>query len=209
MEIKSKNTEKTISPSSKPYSSNQTGRHFKIPQFVETTLSEFINFWKKEYSYFNEDLYDENIGKTLDEAKILSLYKWKNGNTEISQKKLQSIERIYFAEMNKPININCLEDGREYLEKLEGGAIWNIFWLHCLKPRLFPIFDQHTYRSMTQIKNGSFSEIPNKRTKKLQIYFDEYIPFFRDLVSLPLSPRDIDKALFAYGRFLKKGFSGK
>jgi len=73
MEIKSKNTEKTISPSSKPYSSNQTGRHFKIPQFVDATISEFINFWKKEYSYFNENLYDENIGKTIDEAKILSL----------------------------------------------------------------------------------------------------------------------------------------
>lgn len=183
--------------------------NFKIPQFVEATISEFINFWKKEYSYFNENLYDENIGKTLDEAKILSLYKWKNGNTEISQKKLQSIERIYFAELNKPNNINCSEDGRKYLEQLKGRGIWNIFWLHCLKPDLYPIFDQHTYRSMTQIKNGSFLEIPNNRSKKIKIYFDEYIPFIREFDSLSLSPRDIDKALFAYGRFLKKGFSGK
>jgi hypothetical protein len=90
----------------------------------------------------------------LNEEKILSLYKWKNGNTEISQKKLQSIERIYFSEINKLNNINCLEDGRKYLEKLEGGAIWDVFWLHCLKPSIFPIFDQHTYRSMTKIKNG-------------------------------------------------------
>lgn len=183
--------------------------NFEIPQLVKATGIDFFNFWKNQYSYFNEELYDENIGKTLDEAKILSLYKWKNGNTEISQKKLQSIERIYFAELNNPNNINFLEGGREYLEKLEGGAIWDIFWLHCLNQCLFPIFDQHTYRSMTQIKNGSFSEIPNNRTKKLQIYFDEYIPFIRGFDSLSLSPRDIDKALFAYGRFLKKGFSRK
>jgi hypothetical protein len=128
--------------------------NFKIPQLVEATISEFIDFWKNEYSYFNEDLYDKNIAKPLNEEKILSLYKWKNGNTEISQKKLQSIERIYFSEINKLNNINCLEDGRKYLEKLEGGAIWDVFWLHCLKPSIFPIFDQHTYRSMTKIKNG-------------------------------------------------------
>ena len=108
--------------------------YFEIPQLVKTTGIDFFNFWKNQYSYFNEDLYDENIGKTLDEAKIISLYKWKNGNTEISQKKLQSIQRIYFSELNKPNNINCLEDGKKYLEQLEGGAIWYIFWLHCLNP---------------------------------------------------------------------------
>ena len=183
--------------------------NFKIPQLVEATISEFIDFWKNEYSYFNEDLYDKNIAKPLNEEKILSLYKWKNGNTEISQKKLQSIERIYFSEINKLNNINCLEDGRKYLEKLEGGAIWDIFWLHCLKPSIFPIFDQHTYRSMTKIKNGSPLEIPNNRSKKIEIYFKDYIPFIQAFESLSLSQRDIDKALFAYGRFLKRGFSGK
>ena len=49
---------------------------------------------------------EEHIDTCCTETKYMTLY----------QKKLQSIERIYFSELNKPNNINCLEYGKKYLE---------------------------------------------------------------------------------------------
>jgi len=185
-----------------------TNLKFEIPKLTKTNRSDFIDFWKKEYSYFNEDLYNDNIGQKLNKERILSLYKWKNGHSKISQRKLQSIERVYLERLEDSTKVTNMKEGEEYLNKLDGGAIWDIFWLHCLNPKLFPIFDQHTYRSMKKIIDGKPSEIPNNRLKKIDIYFKNYIPFFKSLSSSS-STRDVDKALFAYGRFLKRGFSGK
>jgi len=52
---------------------------------------EFVEFWSKQYSYSNEHIYDDNIGKELTEERILKLFHWKNG-TPLSKLKLQSVK---------------------------------------------------------------------------------------------------------------------
>ena len=179
----------------------------EIVKYVSVNKASFVAFWSKEYSYDLEHLYDENIGKSLDKDRVWALYKWKNSTEEIAKKKQQSIQTIYLPQLKNLPRLSSHEAGKKYLASLQGGAIWGIFWLHCINHRLFPIFDQHTYRAMAKICNFSLSELPDSRPQKIQIYFDHYIPFTKTFKKV--SHRDLDKALFAYGRFLKRGLSGK
>lgn len=166
---------------------------------------EFAEFWANRYSYPNGNLYDANIGQPLTEARVWDLYKWKNGNPTIAQKKRQSIISAYLPELAQLPALNSLSDGRTYLQTLSGGAIWDIFWLHCIRSAVFPIFDQHTYRAMAAITQIDPREIPDGRTRKIAAYFDQYVPFVQRFgVS---DYRTLDKALFAYGRFLKTTFA--
>lgn len=179
----------------------------EIAQFVTASQDDFVSFWSMQYRYELEHLYDNNIGKPLTEARVWDLYKWKNGTWKIANNKQQSIRTVYLPELTNIPKLANIQDGKEYLAKLTGGAIWDIFWLHCVNPDLFPIFDQHTYRSMSKIEALSQTKISAYRPKKIYAYFEQYIPFTKKFMSV--SSRELDKALFAYGRFLKKGLSGK
>jgi hypothetical protein len=180
----------------------------EIVKYISASKTEFIEFWSKLYSYELEHLYDKNIEKNpLDEEAVWALFKWKNGAEEIAKMKKQSITNTYLPQLDKIPSLKSLEDGENYLATLGGGPIWNIFWLHCVNPVLFPIFDQHTYRSMAKILDMKVKEIPSKRPEIIRSYFDEYIPFTENFAGV--SKRDLDKALFAYGRLLKRGLGGK
>ncbi len=173
----------------------------KVPQ------AQFVSFWCAQYYYDLEHLYDDNIDQPLTEDSVWDLYKWKNGTVKIAAKKQKSIRSVYLPELARIPSLTTLHDGQDYLTKIAGGAIWNIFWIHCINPRLFPIFDQHTYRSMAEIDSLKQAEITSAHKKKIDVYFKQYIPFTKKFIGI--CARDLDKALFAYGRFLKKGFSGK
>lgn len=179
-----------------------------VKYVLAKTKSEFVVFWSKQYFYEREYLYDENIGKTsLDKGSVWKLFRWKNGTEEIAQMKKQSIKDTYLPQLKKLPSLKSLKDGDNYLVTLHGGPIWDIFWLHCINPELFPIFDQHTYRSMAKISGLPLTEIPKARPQIIRSYFDKYIPFTKQFTKV--TRRDLDKALFAYGRFLKRGLGGK
>jgi hypothetical protein len=179
--------------------------NFEILTLKSVSKGEFIHFWSEKYFNKLEYLYESNIGQFTDKS-VLALFCWKSGTKE----NIRSPERldIYFAALKKLRKPTSYGKAEEYIKKLDGGgAIWNIFWLHCLNPNLFPIFDQHTYRAMRQIKEGTNSEIPKNDDKKIRIYFEEYIPFVFDLLKLPQRAaelRQLDKALFIFGKCLKK-----
>src|SRR5574344_1805343 len=106
-------------------------------------VSVFIEYWASHYSYNLESIYDKNIGKKLTSERLLHLFEWKNGGV-ISKTKIASIQDNYIS--NTKFNIEELKT--KYLNaENPGGPIWNIFYLHCVDPKIFPIFDQHTYRS--------------------------------------------------------------
>lgn len=180
--------------------------NLEILKFHPATQMDFVSFWSSQYKYNLEHLYDDNIGKLLTDDRVWSLYKWKNG-TEIAAKKQESIRNVYLPQLKSLPILSTIEDGEKYIKHLNGGAIWDIFWLHCLNPKVFPIFDQHTYRSMAKIEGLTPSEIPDYRPNKLKAYFRVYVPFTQKFSGF--SERALDKALFAYGRFLKNGLSGK
>jgi len=179
---------------------------FEVVRFVSASATDFVDFWSQQYQYDFQELYDNNVGRALTEERIWQMYRWKNG-TAISAKKKKSIRSAYLSQLKTLPNLVTLEEGKAYIASLKGGAIWGVFWLHCIKPKLFPIFDQHTYRSMAKINGLEPPEIPTAKTKKLDAYFEQYIPFTKRFSGI--SSRDLDKALFAYGRFLKRGLSGK
>lgn len=83
----------------------------------------------------------------------------------------------------------------------KAGGVWNVFYIHCLAPQKWPIFDQHTFRAMNYLKNGIISEIGDTNKQKYEVYQKEYIPFFRSFENV--THRKLDKALFAFGKFLK------
>ena len=173
------------------------------PEKVLSSPGGFVAAWSAEYRYPNERLYDENVGKNLTHERVLNLFAWKNGTGEtIAPKKRRSIEKNYLPELNSLPILSRIEDGKTYLESLQGGAIWGIFWLHLINPKLFPIFDQNTYRSMAAII-GLRAEIPKySRRKVFDAYFTQYIPFLQRFNGL--DERTVDKALFAYGQALRR-----
>ena len=88
---------------------------------------------------------------------------------------------------------------------LRGGAIYNIFWLHCMTPRVFPIFDQHVYRAMMYTQTGSLEELPLDNRKRMAVYWNAYVPFFKNVKKgTRLPQRTIDRGLFTMGQFLKR-----
>ncbi len=164
---------------------------------------EFVAFWSSQYRYSNQRFYDENVGKDLTVERVLKLFAWKNGRGEtIAPKKRRSIETNYLPELNRLPILSRIEDGQRYLGSLQGGAIWGIFWLHLINYKLFPIFDQNTYRSMAAIIGLKPTEIPQYNPRKIDAYFTQYIPFLKRFNGL--SERTVDQALFAYGQALRR-----
>ena len=157
----------------------------------------FVHHWAPKYKYPYEDKYESNIGKPLTDTSRRQLFEWKNGSV-IAKKKLASIEKNYPLRFDGRVEDRYLRDGGL------GGAIWNIFYAHCLYPERWPIFDQHVCRAMCYMLESELREIPVKDTEKLQVYRDEYVLFYRSFRLFP--ERQLDKALFMFGKFLKTAY---
>jgi hypothetical protein len=154
-----------------------------------------------------QQLYDPHIGKgsalQRDSNAIMELFKWKNGGN-IAAKKLKSVRNNYLGAW--------IDDGgleARYLNPNEdGGPIWNIFYLQCRRPDLYPIFDQHAYRAMIYIQEhticGDLNE--NRRSFIYESYQKKYRTFvngIRRRAPQRYNLRTIDRALYTFGRFLK------
>ena len=184
--------------------------HYVTPQF--TDLSEFVDYWASTYQYKYEELYTKNIMFYLTENRVLKLYKWKNGGP-ISKEKVNSIIENYV----KPLNTNFQVEDYVSIVDRPGGAIWNIFFAHINRPRDYPLFDQHVYRAAYYMTNGEIPEDLKTNKQKYQVYNDWYRPVFIQECHKQLDVRDpirwtqeyvnrlreLDKALFQFGRLLK------
>ena len=158
-------------------------------------LPKFIEHWSGRYRYAEEDKYENNIGKALTDSSRLELFEWKNGTgSRISATKLASIRANY--PLLPPANLEA-----RYLDHTQpGGPIWNIFYLHCVDHKSWPIFDQHTYRAMRYIKCGAIEDI-GVSYKKVYEQYSEYRNFLMGIDES--DSRKLDKALFCFGQFLK------
>ena len=184
-------------------------------EFSKNSCKEFVDYWKEKYRYGNETDYKCHIDKDLtkDYESLEKLFVWKNGHKKLSESQQKSIdEKKNWLKSERDKNCKkkqIIEKAeKEYLNRKEGGAIWNIFFLHCLNPKEWPIYDQHTYRAMMYmyIEKGKIPEDEKNNRKKYENYIDNYIPFFKRIVKecdKECEPREVDKALFAFGQFLK------
>lgn len=169
---------------------------------VNTDIKTFIEFWASRYTGYDEEFYHMNVGHEPTEARILGMFEWKNG-TPLSGSKRDSVIRNFVGRRSELNQIPPHETASDLLTRFsKGGAIWRIFWLHCWQPARFPIYDQHVHRAMRFIEMGVHEEIPEKDPAKVRAYIDQYMPFHAQFDSLP--HRTVDKALWAFGKFIGK-----
>ena len=96
----------------------------------------------------------------------------------------------------------------EMKEKSGFGFIWGLFILHSLYPKIYPLYDQHVYRAYKYILNSNVV-LPNIASNSWSEYY-KYTIFFNELVSKKnCSPIKADRALWAYGKYLKTKYSSK
>jgi hypothetical protein len=58
---------------------------------------------------------------------------------------------------------------------------------------------------MRFIQTGTSEEIPPSKKQKTKIYLEDYLPFYNELNNkiTQAQPRDLDRALWKFGQFLK------
>ncbi len=165
-------------------------------------LGEFVSFWERLYSGYDEDFYRENIGQPLTEERIAGWFAWKNG-TPLSTKKLKGIRR--YLSPDEHIGDDASTDELKDFLNRPGGAIWRIFWLHLQHPQHFPIYDQHVHRSMAFMLKWPNLEIPDLNPAKVRIYLADYRAFFARFDGC--NHRQVDRALWSFGRFLRTEYA--
>lgn len=87
------------------------------------------------------------------------------------------------------------------------SAVWKIFLLHLIKPEYYPIYDQHIHRAYLYIHQKDYSDIKNtiSNIAKEDFYFKKYLEFVHSIEGCSL--KQIDEALFAFGRFLNSSYA--
>jgi len=163
---------------------------------------DFVGFWEQLYSGYDENFYRKNIGQPLTKDLIEKWFEWKNG-TPLSAAKTQTIRRYFSPEERIGADANA-DALAEFLNR-RGGAIWRIFWLHLQHHRHFPIYDQHVHRAMAFLRkrpdHETPAEIPADNPTKVRNYLEVFRPFFDRFEDC--NRRQVDRALWSFGRFLK------
>jgi hypothetical protein len=180
----------------------------KLVTLVNTkneNLIDFINSWSKLYSFSNEAIYSNSIGKeTFTKTDIQNLYKWKNGMklSGLKQKSLDTKIKAKLSIINVFKKNNSIDLESFKIEFKKVSAVWKIFLLHIIKPNKYPIYDQHIHRAFLFIHNEDWSNIQNTMNAKVkeQFYFDRYLPFIEAKNIKDL--KKLDEAFFAFGQFL-------
>ncbi len=170
--------------------------HLIVYKPIKVDKRAFVKFWSACYTA-DDKVYEANIGQKLTEKRVLRLFTWKN-QRRLSTRKRRSVLKNFLAKRSE---LDQEQTTEELLARFKKGSIWRIFWLHCWQPKRFPIYDQHVHRAMRFIEAGVIEEIPKRVPDKIRAYVGQYIPFHAQFNGLP--PRDVDKALWAFGRFIK------
>ena len=177
-----------------------------------TDWSTFIQFWETIYNYSSSsDAYDKYVVNRpvnfiLTDSHIRELYQWKNNTGEtLAAPKAASVEKNIVAHIDVIQQLAVTWDDDTFVQYFgEMRTIWQTFLMHIIQPDLFPIFDQHVYRAYAYLQWGEVSEL--KGTVKHQIaLYETYQRFFKEIQSTSqCPPRSLDKAFWAFGKFIKQ-----
>lgn len=168
-------------------------------------IAEFIRFWSNLYSYPGDKIYGNTIIKTrFDNDDIIKLYTWKNV-TKLSGGKQKSLNNKIISKLT---TINSLKLDKnfkldDFLEEFKDVSfVWKIFLLHIIRPKEYPIYDQHIHRTYNYIHGLEYKNITNKISdkNKEQFYFETYLKFIKSINGHNL--KVIDEAFFSFGQFI-------
>jgi hypothetical protein len=83
------------------------------------------------------------------------------------------------------------------------GFIWAVFVLHCVRPKKFPLYDQHVFRAF-RWRESDGSENPKKAPDSWSQY-RSYAKWFNGIVQESTLPDWIvDRAIWTYGKSVKQ-----
>jgi len=166
-----------------------------------TQPDEFVGSWSEFYEDPREEHYVNNIDMPLTPERVRNLYLWKSGG-RLWKPQCRGLEQNVIGRLRELGKLDKDYPPLDFLLRFaRGGMIWRIFLLHIWQSRKYPIYDQHTYRAMRFLQHLQVEEIPSNPRLIAQTYVNDYIPFFNRFPRMP--DRRVDKALFAFGKFLK------
>jgi hypothetical protein len=145
---------------------------------------------------------------------LSALFKWKIGAFRFKHLLKRSVRPLFLSNLEKAKALPRDISAERFLSAFpEGGAIHRIFWLHCWRPRTFPIYDQHVHRAMVFIKTGQIEELSSFNDEnKIERYLGNYLPFYETFADVDLDfdltrdgvpGRGIDRALVTFGSCIK------
>lgn len=180
------------------------------PQPVKN-WSDFVQFWETMYNYSsNSNAYDELVlnrppSFIFELEHLQKLFEWKNNTGEtLAAKKATSVTKIM---NNLPIVRQLAENWHDAVFNEHFGeisAIWQTFLMHIIQPDRFPIFDQHVHRAHAYLQQGEMSELKGTTKQKLNQYV-VYKSFFEEVrQESGCHPRHLDRAFWAFGKFIKQ-----
>jgi len=177
-----------------------------------------IKYWAAKYPMkYDKDYYAPWIdkGMTGDVESLLQLIRWKNAGhscpMNLSKKKQKSFN-YFISNIDKYLQTN----GRESLRKdfIKRAPVYSIFWSHVLYSD--PIFDVHTNRAFHYFGKNKKHLKERKAAIKAGNHwklYDEYCEWFQNILrdtqssDSSITPRDLDRALFEWGKTNKASIS--
>lgn len=160
------------------------------------------------YSYRNEKLYTDNLSvERFSSTNVEELFIWKNG-TPLSNLKKAALDNKINSKLSliNQFRVSHNFPVEEFNQEFKSvSAVWRIYLLHIIKPKEYPIYDQHIHRAYQFLNGFDSTGITNKlkETEKTDFYFGQYLPFVRNLNVGDL--KKMDEAFFAFGQFLNTG----
>ncbi len=83
------------------------------------------------------------------------------------------------------------------------GFIWALFTLHCMYPRIYPLYDQHVYRTYRNLVSDGL-ELPSVADNHWEAYTAYRNYFNIQCNSVQMEFAIVDRAIWSYGKWLKK-----
>ena len=186
--------------------------------FEGCSLDEFIEFWQKIYgsNQYSDKTYHENINYSspLSEENIQELIEWKVENIPGSHEDFKEKSKKHLPKINQFRNRSDISESdleefwKEVASKVvDSGMVFKGFLLHLASPKEFPIIDRHVMRAKIYLESGEIREDVDISRKDLDDY-KEYREFFSEIKNKARkNEREIDKALWSFGKFLKSIFA--
>ena len=185
---------------------------FKL-NFQTCSATDFISFWNGRYNegkYSDED-YEKNLNRRgfLTPKNVQYLLEWKNAKP-LSKRKQALADRTkrQIAKFNKFRSLHEVSEPDfqgfwSFISTIISyGIVWKVYLLHISRPNDFPIVDQHVLRAWNFLTKRRVEE-PEQTLEN----YRRYRFFFFELTKQSgKDPRIVDRALMAFGQFLKSQF---
>ena len=186
--------------------------------YERCSAEEFVTFWEQFYhSKMPDQVYQANlnIGYELTQSNIEILWRWKNeryGVPMIAPTK-EILPHINAFRKSPSVTEEAEESFWQKTRTVSAaGIIWQAFVFHMVRPGDYPILDQHAMRAFLCLAEGYVYLNPKQTSVACRSYsrfrsvYHPYRDFFFRLTeeSHCPEPKAADRALWAFGRHLKR-----